>query len=284
MITFLDLGRYGRLGNQLFQYAILYVVGKENNYEVKIPKQNNMIHHGQKSLLTNFNISAKYLNDNDKVLYSYVEKENENFVYNNNVFKIKDNTNLKGFFQNSLYYIKYQKELSIELSPKKEILEKNKKKLIDLKNKYKNYEIVSLHLRRGDTKLSMYGNNTLDKQSNWYKYFLKAKDEFKHKKVKFLLFTGGRRSIDDSSADYEWVKNNFKGDEYIILNTNRDTINDFALMYLCDHHILSPISTFSWWIGFLNLYKNKKIVAPLKYYFLEKEMPFGFYPNGFILK
>ena len=38
MITFSQLGKYGAIGNQLFQYATLYSIGKLNGYEVKIPK------------------------------------------------------------------------------------------------------------------------------------------------------------------------------------------------------------------------------------------------------
>ena len=32
MITFLQLGKYGRLGNQLFQYAALKSLGLKKNY------------------------------------------------------------------------------------------------------------------------------------------------------------------------------------------------------------------------------------------------------------
>ena len=34
MITFAQLGKYGRLGNQLFQYAALKSLGIKNGYEV----------------------------------------------------------------------------------------------------------------------------------------------------------------------------------------------------------------------------------------------------------
>ena len=32
MITFKLLGKYGRLGNQMFQFAFLYGAGKKNGY------------------------------------------------------------------------------------------------------------------------------------------------------------------------------------------------------------------------------------------------------------
>ena len=33
MITFENIGHYGRLCNQLFQYGVLYVVAKKNGYD-----------------------------------------------------------------------------------------------------------------------------------------------------------------------------------------------------------------------------------------------------------
>ena len=40
MITFTNLGHYGRLGNQMFQYATLYSIAKKNNYDFVIPLDN----------------------------------------------------------------------------------------------------------------------------------------------------------------------------------------------------------------------------------------------------
>ena len=40
MITFKHLGRYGRFGNQLFQFASLIGIGDKLNYEVLFPKKN----------------------------------------------------------------------------------------------------------------------------------------------------------------------------------------------------------------------------------------------------
>ncbi len=59
MITFTQLGKYGRLGNQLFQYAALRGIALEKNLEAKIPDFNNSHWHGQKCVLDNFNLSLK---------------------------------------------------------------------------------------------------------------------------------------------------------------------------------------------------------------------------------
>jgi len=286
MITFLNLGSFGRFGNQLFQYAILRVLGYEKKYEIKIPNLNDKHWHGQRCLLDNLNIKANKLTDNDTILHHYIENELDYFKYNPNIFNINDHTNIHGYFQNYQYYKKYEDLLIEELTPKQEIIDYNNNVLNKIKEQYKDYQIISLHIRRGDTDLTMYGNdlNKLDINSRWYQYFIKAKEYFKNKQTKFLIFTGGNRVNDNPSLDYIWCKNNFIGEEFIFPNHNNSTINDFTLMCLCDGHILSPISSLSWWVGFLNKKNNDKIiVAPEKYYFLDKKMDDGFYPDNFIL-
>ena len=40
MITFSLLGKYGRLGNQMFQYAAIIGIAKHNNYDYCFPLNN----------------------------------------------------------------------------------------------------------------------------------------------------------------------------------------------------------------------------------------------------
>ena len=40
MITFINLGHYGRLGNQMFQYSTLYSISKKNGYDFAITVDN----------------------------------------------------------------------------------------------------------------------------------------------------------------------------------------------------------------------------------------------------
>jgi len=70
MITFSQLGRHGAIGNQLFQYATLYSIGRVNGYEVKIPKTEEHFDDGTKRIQHYFlncfkNISAQILNEDD---------------------------------------------------------------------------------------------------------------------------------------------------------------------------------------------------------------------------
>jgi hypothetical protein len=286
MITFTQLGQYGRLGNQLFQYAILIAVGNEKNYEIKIPNYNNREWDGQKCLLDNFNISAKYLNDSDRIIHRYCESHGQACIYNQKVFNVEDNTDLFGYFQNWKYYEKYSNIIIKELTPNDENINRCNEILNKIKEKYSGYKIVSLHLRRGDVlNFNMYGKTqNLDLKSPWYKYFQDSKKYFENKKVKFLIFTGGNKEIgNNNNDDYVWCSNNLKGDEFIYHDYEKNTINDFTLMYLCDHHVIAMGSSLSWWVGFLNIKKdNKLIIAPKNYHVIQNAYD-GFYPDKFIV-
>jgi hypothetical protein len=294
MITFSNLGAFGRLGNQLFQYAILLSVGAENDYEVKIPKLDDKEWHGQKCLLKNFNIKAKTLDCNDVIKYFYNELERSKGLYDPTVglydptvFNVPDNSDLFGYFGDYRYLKKHEDLIINEMSLKENILEKNRKRFFEIKQKYADCLIISLHIRRGDTALDMYSKKEtleiLDINSPWQIYFSNARKMFDNKKCKFLVFTGGSHS-NNNELDYIWCKRNLKGDEFIYCDDNIDNpIDDFAMMYLCDAHILSASSTLSWWVGFLDKKNDKITIAPEKYWFLTKAMHEGFYPDNFIL-
>ena len=70
MITFLQLGKYGAIGNQLFQYATLYSIAKINNYQIKIPKTEEHFDEGTNRVQHYFlncfdNIFAEILTEED---------------------------------------------------------------------------------------------------------------------------------------------------------------------------------------------------------------------------
>ena len=286
MITFSELGQYGRLGNQLFQYAILVAIGNKNGYTIKIPDYRNRCWDEQKCLLNNFNISAEFLSNKDLPIYLYRENVENSCKYNSEVFSIPDNGNIYGHFQNYQYYRDYEDILIKELTPNKENIERCLKILNEIKTKYDGYEIVSLHLRRGDTNYTAYddiSSTNLSQNSVWYKYFSESKNLFTNKKVKFLVFTGGNKTADDNVDNYEWCKNNLVGDEFIYFDYEKTTMNDFTLMYLCDHHILAMGSSLSWWVGFLNIKKENKLIIAPRYYHVATEIDEGFYPDKFII-
>lgn len=297
MITFLQLGEYGRLGNQFFQYAALRGLGLKRGYETKIPDHNTRYWHGQNCLLGNFNIKTPFLEEKDLGKIKYLYSEPDYMSFDNNFFDIPDGTNISGFFQSTYYFKDYEKEIKEELAPKKHFLDKAKETLAHIKEENSGHDIVSLHIRRGDNvdntdpsqvELNNFygaqGSKRLCTNSTYYKYFSKAKEVFTGKKVKFLVFTGGKRGSDSNTEDIEWCRSSFSGQEFIF-SEKRSTIEDFSLIMSCDHNIISHVSSYGWWAAFLNQNKNKTVVAPLSYHPDRTDINSrpGFYPEDWRL-
>ncbi len=286
MITFSELGKLGRLGNQLFQYAMLKSVSLARGYEIKIPNPDDIIFQNQKCLLGKFNIKCDYLTENDKLLIQRNIIEPDHTVFHPQVFYTPDNTNFYGYFQSYQYFKKFDKQIKEDLQLKKELQDLGYDYVNNLKNN--NEKIVSVHIRRGDNSdgtnpeyLNYYGkDDILTHDSEFGKYFYSALETFKEEKIKFLVFSGGsRKGGSNNQTDMEWCKSNFNDDRFIFCEGNSD-IEDFAIMKNCDHHITSHMTSFGYWAAHLNDKQNKVVVAPSNYTIPDDgRVQRGFYPK-----
>lgn len=281
MIFFKRLGSYGRLGNQLFQYAALRGLCLKNVYESVIPDISNKAWHGQRCLLNEFNITARAYNG-EPIKGKYTERTWRSV--DKNFFNIPDGFVLEGFFQSIYYFEEHQNIIKEELTPKDVHIQKNKEFIDSIRG---DGEVVSVHVRRGDNMTEprstpMYGG-IYNEGGVYFTYFLKAKEVFKDMNVKFLVFTGGSRADEDNSEDMEWCRSVFKGDEYVF-SDGVGQIDDLTRIMLCDHNIMSHISSFGWWGAYLNRNPNKIVVAP-RYYHPEEQklVRYKFYPEEYIL-
>lgn len=285
-----NLGSYGRLGNQLFQYSMLKSVSYELGYDLKIPNPSNSYFQGQRCLLDKFTLSCSYLTKDDlnSIKNKFYEKNVSSF--DESVFSVSDNTDFFGIYLNKDYFIKNSDIVKRDFNFIPEIYDYSKNYISNIKKSIGyDVEIVSVHIRRGDNTdgtnpslMNYYGdNNILKEESTFGNYFNKAKKLFKGKKIIYLIFTGGSRISENNSEDMDWCKKNIRGDSYLY-SENNTTIQDFAIMSMCDHNILGHETTFSWWAGFLNKNKDKIVVAPEKWFFSQENRNLeGFYPPDF---
>jgi len=284
MITFHKLGELGRLGNQLFQYAALKGLGLRNGYDVVIPNPQTMNWHGQTCLLDQFNIESAYLDDENISQIQYMYSEPNWNKYDPTFFEIPDGSTIEGFFQSTFYFEGFEEQIKKELTPKSELVEQNREFINKIKSENEGYEIVSVHVRRGDNMTN--GQTGLiqafEPGGMYEQYFNNAKKVFEGKKVKFLVFTGGQRFNEDNSTDVEWCKNFFNGDEFLF-SEGQPQIDDFCRIMLCDHNILSHASSFGWWAAYVNSNPNKIVVAPEYYHPDEPGLKRDkFYPTEFV--
>ena len=279
MIFFPTIGRHGRLGNQLFQYAAGRALSLKHDTDLFTGSVTNKEWHGQKCLLPHFNIKVT---ETTQELPSHAYQEKDPFRVNKKFFQLPNNVLLNGFFQSIFYFEDYLSEI------KKELQLKNRSShfLNHLKGSTKK-EIVSVHLRRGDNTDGTDPSQTslirhYDLNGGYEKYISTAMSKFSN--AHFLVFTGGKRSNDDNIEDMRWCKNFFKGEEFSF-SEGRSAIEDFELISSCDHNILSHASSFGWWAAFLNINLEAKKVAPLNYHpdlenYEHREM---FYPKDWVL-
>lgn len=240
MITFSLLGKHGRLGNQMFQYSLLKSVSIKNNLIFAIPKQNHQ-------LFDCFDLKCKVY---DLEKYSDIMNrlklfQEVNFNYDESVFKCVDNVDFKGNFQSEKYFYDIKDQINNDFTFKKEILEKSQNQINAIKSKK---EIVSIHVRRGD-----YVNLQDYHPLCSIEYYLKSIEKFDG--CEFLCF----------SDDIEWCKDAFKDVKNISYSCSNNPYIDLCTMTLCDHNIIAN-SSFSWWGAWLNKNKNKKIIAPIKWF------------------
>lgn len=206
MITFLELGRYGRLGNQLWQIASTIGIAKRHLSSYAFPEWEYNKYFGSK---------LPYLSDvfGFNTLSYYQERSP---YYSPINIDTHHNWNLSGYFQSPKYFEEYEPEI---------------KELFNLDSYMKRTQInyVSVHVRRGDYKHLKHIHTNLDETD----YYKKAMDLFPEDK--FLVF----------SDDIDWCLENFKGDR-IRIWTYQGEMDSLSFMSACKHHIIANSSFSWW--------------------------------------
>lgn len=248
MITFNMMGRYGRMGNQMFQYATLYSIAKTRGYEFGVPYQVK-----SENPYSNFCLNECFLNLSAKDssnTFVYKRAQERQFTYNAGIFGIEDNTDIVGYFQSEKYFKDYKNQLLKEFEFKNQI----KEKANDIRCITKE-PLISLHLRLGDYK------NLVDKHPICTLEYYKEALDLLPDDLLICAF----------SDEPELAKNLFDslGKKYFTPESD-DQFTDMCLMTLCDYHILAN-SSYSWWGAWLS--ESKKTIAPSDWFGKDENMP-----------
>tara|TARA_B100000965_G_scaffold273881_1_gene231903 strand:- start:5012 stop:5800 length:789 start_codon:yes stop_codon:yes gene_type:complete len=237
MIGFNALGKLGRLGNQMFQFASLKGIARNRGYNFCFPPSNNQHEYQDHQLLIPFKlISTNELNvqyiDNERP--SVVEN---GFGFDKNLYDTcPDWVSLQGFFQTEKYFKNIKSEIKKDFEFKDDIRIPCEEMVSTLDSP------IALHIRRTDYITNP--NHTclgLD-------YYERALKEFDDQPV--LIF----------SDDPKWCQEQklFEDDRFMISQDN-DQYIDMCLMTMCDGHIIAN-SSFSWWGAWLS--NSSKVIAP----------------------
>lgn len=239
MITFQLLGKYGRLGNQMFQYATLYSIAKFNSYNFGIPfsKNRNEKNQFQDLCLQDCfdNLSAL---DSSNCVPQQQAVEINNF-FDPSFFNIEDNTDILGYFQTEKYFLQFRESILKEFKFKLKICDK----ILNIKNQFYS-ELTAVHMRFGDyTSLSHIHTNA---NTEYYKNALSMIP----KESDVILFS------DDLQKASE-LMNQIKRNYFTFPELNR--YEDMCFMTMADYHVIAN-SSFSWWGSWLS--NSKQTIAP----------------------
>lgn len=258
MIGFNYLGQYGRLANQMFQYASLRGIAATKGYDFCIPKTDYGDKWKDNKLFDVFEMkSVKNIGFIPADFYQ--EKQ---FHYDPEyVDNCPDNVNLHGYFQSEKYFKHIEDSIRKDFTFKEYILE-------PCSSNFDFDEIIALHVRRTD-----YVSNSVNHPPCGLSYYEKALQEF-DSDIPVMIF----------SDDVGWCQSQslFDSDRFMISESHNASV-DLCLMSMCHYHIIAN-SSFSWWGAWLA--KSKKVIAPSQWFGTEgntaKNQTQDLYLNGWI--
>lgn len=235
----------GGLCNMFFQIAATYVHAIKHNTTVRYP---NMMSHLE-YLSNEMTHNPKLKNANEYLpLFSKLDISQEPvsrtiticppFHYVEMPFQ--DGMYIDGFFQSEKYFVSHRDIILDILGPTKDIKNYISKKYSEILVG----DTLSVHIRRGDYVKSQEWHTLLSKE-----YYDEAITKIPNID-KILVF----------SDDILWCKENFKADNVIYIEDEKDYI-ELYLMSMCTNNIIAN-SSFSWWGAWLNQNENKIVVAP----------------------
>lgn len=238
----------GGLGNMLFQIAATKAYAIDEGVDASFP---NLI--SQMKLVNDDNLHnplIKHGFEYEVILKSLnreapINAKTITFPFEYIDHKVNDNSIIHGFFQSEKYFKRHRDEI-LEMFKIPEIIQNV---ITDKYSHLLNGRTTSIHVRRGDY-LKFPNHHPVQT----LEYYLSAVDLVKDKTDKFLVF----------SDDIPWCKDNFKFDNIIYIEDEKDYI-EIYLMSLCDNNITSN-SSFGWWGAWLNRNNDKVVVGPNKWF------------------
>jgi hypothetical protein len=243
VVTYNNIGGFGRLGNQMFQIASTIGIALDNDIDYCFN------HWVCRYTGSDFNHYMEEPLPKGGLTPPIQHKQENNFGYT--PIKLDKNTNymLFGYFQSEKYFKHHRKHILERFSLNEAHLNQLKEKYGDILD-----NSCSLHIRRGDYINSQNQHTLLD-----LGYYRRAISELYGDDldgVNVLIF----------SDDIKWCKQNLdipKANVHYI--SNNVDILDMFLMSLCTNNIIAN-SSFSWWGAWLNQNENKKVVAPKNWF------------------
>lgn len=222
MLTFSRFGKYGRLGNQLFQYASLLGIANRHSTEVILPEWDIADYFAHKPNIGKVTPTASF--------------NEPNFHYTPIALNPLETTDMLGWFQSEKYWEHCKDEVKDAL----------KFKPVNLLN-IPIGKSIAISIRRGD----YVGNPNYELLGADY-YYLALIEHFPDwRNYNILIF----------SDDIPYCKIHFQCMHNVHFVEGFSPIEQLIIGSMCDHFIIAN-STFSWWMAYLGEKEHSKIIRP----------------------
>lgn len=262
VLTFIEIGRYGRLGNQIFQVASTIGIALDNEMSFSFPEH---IESSDVGIL--FNIKGDIISEGYVPKILEIDQIYEPVKVPRSLHGV---ISLHGYYQSFFYFNHHTTRL-------KKILRPNHHMVTTVLSKFPKLMVegsVGIHVRRGDyihqENHDLYTQIGID-------YFEKALERIPHVERVFV-----------ASDDIDWCRENFKHLPYEVVYTNGNDIYDDFLVLALSHSLIIPNSSFGWWAAYLKglHYGNGTVIAPSPWYqeagklgYLNKNSPYFYLKN-----
>ena len=242
MIGHNHLGKNGRFGNQMFQYAATRGVAAWKGYEWCIPdgpKTDDEFEdeENQHKLFMAFKLpSVKVVN-----MHPAPYKEEASFTFDEDLFNnCEDNVNLYGYFQSEKWFSHIENSIRKDFEWRDDVYNMCGQMFDNITGG----QAISLHIRRTDHLIKPTYHPVLP-----LSYYEEALSKFPSD-ISVLVFS------DDPAWCHE--QELFAGDRFLISDSG-DNITDMCLMSMCQYQIMAN-STYSWWGAWLS--NSEHVIAP----------------------
>ena len=249
MIGFNHLGRLGRFGNQMFQYAALRGIAANNNTNFCLPYYKEPVDDGlgnmnQTELFNCFSMKNVSQLNIQSIDYSRPVIPESGFNFDEKVFNCGDWISLWGFFQSEKYFKNVEDIIREDFTFKDDILHPCQDMMQGVLEQGK---VVGLHVRRTD-----YLTNP-NHHFVGLDYYKEALSKFP-KDAQVIVF----------SDDSKWcLEQELFFDDRFMVSENDSGYVDMCLMSMCTDFIICN-SSFSWWAAWLG--NRGRVIAPKNWF------------------
>lgn len=247
MIGFNHIGRLGRIGNQMFQYAALRGIAAKQNVNYCLPFYERAVDDGlgnpnRTELFDCFTMETVHTLNIQSIDAGRPLVSEGTFHFNEKLYNSSfDWVSLVGFFQSEKYFKNVEETIRKDFTFKDEILGPCEDMMEDIG------QAIGLHIRRKDY-LTNSNHCALDLE-----YYKKALQKFPED-IPVIVF----------SDEPQWcMEQELFSDERFMVSESENGYVDMCLMSMCSDFIIAN-SSFSWWAAWLG--NRGKVIAPQKWF------------------